>query len=184
MMIVNVRISFPNLFTATSFQPDQRKKYSASFIIAKDDPQLEKVKAEIMAAAKAKWGAKATDILKSLQAQNKVCLRDGAEKADMDGFGDGVMFFGASTDARPGVFDRDRTPLTADDGRPYAGCYVNAMVEFWAQDNQYGKRVNAQLKGVQFNADGPPFGAGGVPATSDDFPALEEEPAVSGDDWL
>jgi len=49
----------------------------------------------------------------------------------------------------------------------------------WAQDNQFGKRVNAELLGVQFVRDGEPFG-GGKPATPEDFEDLgaDEEPIL------
>ena len=62
----------------------------------------------------------------------------------------------------------DRSPLTEADGVIYAGCYVNASIEFWAQDNNFGKRINAQLRGVQFNGDGDAFSAG-RPADADEF---------------
>ncbi|WP_244126983.1 ssDNA-binding protein, partial [Xylella fastidiosa] len=65
----------------------------------------------------------------------------------------------------------DRTPLAAQDGRPYAGCYVNANIELWAQDNNYGKRINASLGGVQFLRDGEAFAGGGV-ASVEDFEDL------------
>ena len=65
----------------------------------------------------------------------------------------------------------DRSPLTETDGRPYSGCYVVAIVELWAQDNSWGKRVNATLKGVQFFADGEAF-SGGTPASAGDFDDL------------
>ena len=42
---------------------------------------------------------------------------------------------------------------------PYSGCYVNAVIEVWAQDNEHGKRLNARLKSVQFFKDGEAFGA-------------------------
>jgi hypothetical protein len=76
------------------------------------------------------------------------------------------------------VVDRDRTPLTASDGKPYAGCFVNAVVELWAQDNQYGKRINASLGGVQFAADGDAFGGGGVRTEADDFDDLSVDAMV------
>jgi len=69
------------------------------------------------------------------------------------------------------VVDRDRTPLVAADGKPYAGCYVTAIVELWPQDNQYGRRINATLSGVQFERDGDAFG-GSAPASADDFDDL------------
>ena len=40
-------------------------------------------------------------------------------------------------------------------------------------DNQYGKRINATLRGVQFVSDGEPF-AGGQPADADEFDILED----------
>ena len=60
------------------------------------------------------------------------------------------------------VINRDKTPITEDDNVVYAGCYVNAIITLWAQNNSYGKRVNAQLDGVQFVRDGEPFGDGGI----------------------
>jgi hypothetical protein len=60
------------------------------------------------------------------------------------------------------IIDRDKSPLAEEDNRIYAGCYVNAIFSLWAQNNQYGKRINAQLDGVQFAKDGEPFADGGV----------------------
>uniref|UniRef100_UPI0025B91E9B ssDNA-binding protein n=1 Tax=Candidatus Symbiopectobacterium sp. TaxID=2816440 RepID=UPI0025B91E9B len=75
--------------------------------------------------------------------------------------------------ARPLVIDRDRSALTAADGKPYAGCYVNATIDIWAMDNNFGKRINASLGGVQFLCDGDAFAGGGV-ATPDDFENMSE----------
>lgn len=182
MLIKNARLSFPSLFVATAFSPDQPKKFEATFIVSKDDPQVASIRAEIERVAKEKWKDEAKNVIASLKAQNKMCLRDGAEKAGKDGFGESVVFISSSNDKRPGVFDRDRTPLSQEDGRIYAGCRVNGMIEFWAQDNQYGKRINASLSGVQFVADDEPFGGGGVPATADDFPPLDEGESDSSSD--
>ena len=48
-----------------------------------------------------------------------------------------------------------------------------ALVDFWAQDNQFGKRVNATLTGVQFVRDGDSFGGARV-AAADDFDVLDD----------
>ena len=164
MLITNVRLSFPNQFKATAFAPGQDEKYSATFILEPDDPQIEAIKAEITQIATDKWP-------KGMPANLKLCLRKNEEK-EMDGFHPGGMFFNASNLSRPTVINADRSPLTEQDGKPYAGCYVNVMVDFWAQDNQYGKRINASLAGVQFVRDGDAFG-GGRPAAASDFPELE-----------
>jgi len=186
MLIENVRISFPNIFRASSFKPDQEPKFSATFIVAKDHPQIKAIKKAMQQAAVDKWGEKAAGMLKQIAASGKMCLRDGDEKANMDGFGEGVLFFNASNTKRPGIYDRDRTPLVEEDGRPYAGCYVNALVDFWAQDNQYGKRINASLSGVQFVRDGEAFGGGGRVASADDFAEVEvdEDELAMADDFL
>ena len=184
MMIKNARLSFPHLYRAHAFNPGQTPKFSATLIFDADGATAEAVKAEIKAVAEAKWGAKAPEVLKALNAQNKLCLRSSEEKADLEGFEDGTLFINASSTKRPGTFNRDRSPLAEDDNKLYPGCYVNAAVEIWAQDNQYGRRINAELKGVQFAEDGEPLGGGGAPATADDFPELEPASASSDDDWM
>lgn len=170
MKISNARLSFPNIFKPTAFAEGQDKKYSATFILPSYDPQVKQIKEEMRRIAKEKWG---DDVPSNI----KLCLRDGSEK-EMDGFGSSTVFFNASNSKRPGVFDRDRTPLVAEDGRPYAGCYVNAVVEFWAQDNKYGKRINASLSGLQFSKDGDSFGGGARSANADDFDDVSDD----GDD--
>ena len=68
-----------------------------------------------------------------------------------------------------------RTTYTVEaDGLPYSGCYVNASIELWAQDNNYGKRINASLRGVQFYRDGDAVAGGGGPASEDEFDDLAE----------
>ncbi len=82
---------------------------------------------------------------------------------------------------RPVILDRDKTPLQAEDGRPYGGCYVHAKVEFWAQENKFGKTVRATLVGIQFAKDGDSFG-GAKKATDDGFEELPaEDPLAEGE---
>lgn len=156
----NVRLSFPSLFRKAVFSGEETK-YEGTFLISKDD-QADKI-AEIDAAIK----TLIRDKLKGAKLpSDKICLRDGND-VDYAGY-DGHMSIKASSAKRPLVLDRDRSPLTEDDNRPYAGCYVNAVIELWAQNNQYGKRINANLLGVQFFKDGDPF-SDGVTASADDF---------------
>ncbi|BBI91479.1 uncharacterized protein SSYIS1_06890 [Serratia symbiotica] len=103
----------------------------------------------------------------SLRTGLKVCLHNGDEKAEYAGY-PGSMFVSASKKARPLVIDRCRVALTAADGKPYAGCYVNTNIDIWAMDNNFGKRINASLGGVQYYRDGDAFAGGGV-AIEDDF---------------
>lgn len=173
VMLRNVRLAFPALFEPSSYGEGD-PAYSATLIM--DPAQAEVVDKAIAGVARDKWGAKADAQLKALRAAGKVCLRDGDEKADYDGF-EGMMFIAARSRTRPTVVDGQRQPLTQSDGRIYAGCYVNASLEIWAQDNAFGKRINCTLRGVQFVRDGEAFG-GGRPASADEFDELEAEDLV------
>ncbi|MFI9652817.1 ssDNA-binding protein [Guyparkeria halopsychrophila] len=178
VMLKNARLAFSqNLFKPGKMNEDDTPAYSASLIL---DPEnnaedIKKVEEALAAAAKEKWGAKADAMLTKLRSADKLALHDGDTKADYDGFA-GNLFVSARSKTRPTVVDRDRSPLTEADGRPYAGCYVNAQVEIWPMDNGFGKRINAQLRGVQFVADGEAFAGGGV-AAADEFDELEPETA-------
>jgi len=166
----NVRLSYPNLFKAVAFQKDQEPKFSAVFLLNKkaDAKQIESFKAAMKAVAEEKWGV--GKVPKAV----KLCLRDGSEKEDTDGYGADVMFFSAASNKRIPVVNRDLTPLDESSGKPYAGCYVNVVVRLWAQDNDFGKRVNAQLRTVQFVKDGEAFGDKPADPTKE-FQALPED---------
>lgn len=171
--LTDVRLSFPNLFEAKTVNGEGKPAFSASFLLDPTDPQVKVVNAAIEQVAATKWGAKAPAILKHLRATDKVPLHDGDLKGNYEGFS-GMLYVSARSYVRPLVIDKDKSPLTENAGRPYAGCHVNASVELWAQDNNFGKRVNATLRGVQFLRDGDAF-AGGAPAGIDEFDSLEVE---------
>lgn len=162
----NVRLSFPSLFRKAVFSGEETK-FEGTFLLDKEG-QAEKI-AEIETAIE----TLIADKLKGAKLKaDKICLKDG-DDIEYDGYA-GHMSIKASNGKRPMVLDRDRTPLSEDDNRPYSGCYVNAVLELWAQDNQYGKRINANLLGVQFFKDGQPFGDG-VSASADDFDAFGDD---------
>jgi Protein of unknown function (DUF2815) len=168
----NVRLAFPALFEPKTVNGEGEPRFSAAFIFPPDHPCVKEIEAAIAQVAKEKWGPKADSILKSLRTGLKVCLHNGDEKAEYEGY-PGNMFVSASNKARPLVIDRDRSALTAADGKPYAGCYVNTSIDIWAMDNNFGKRINASLGGVQFYRDGDAFAGGGV-ASEDDFDDVSE----------
>lgn len=171
IMLTNVRLAFPNLFEPQQANGQGKPAFSGSFLMPPDHPDIAKVKAAISEVAKQKWGADATQVLTGLVAADKVCLHNGETKAQYDGYS-GNMFVSARGYTRPLVLDANATPLVETDGKPYSGCFVNAQVAIWAQQNQHGKRINAQLRGVQFFADGEAFGGGAV-ASADDFAPVD-----------
>lgn len=172
VMLKDVRISFPDLFEAKSFDGNQDPKYGAQFLIEKEGDNYDAVVKAMKAVAKDAWKDKADKALANLNKTGKTCLNDGDEK-DYDGYAD-MYYISARSKSRPTVIDKDKTPLTKDDGKPYSGCYVNAAIDIWAQDNNFGKRVNATLRGVQFFKDGDPF-SGSSEASADEFDVFESD---------
>lgn len=177
-----VRISYPHLFEPWSKNPNEKKKYSAVFLL--DKQKHKELIKQVAQAMKALCTEQARD--KRLPAPDKLCLRDGDQSGRPDN--EGCWTLNASEDSRPVVVNRDKTPLTAEDDVIYPGCVVNARIRLWYQDNQYGKRVNANLLGVQFIKDGDRLGNRGPRVTADEmFDSVEgfdDEPAgvTEGDD--
>jgi len=163
LTLENVRLSFPAIFQPKKFAPtDTKSSYNATFILDK------KVNAKAIATVKASIDSLIKEVFKGKNpGQQKLCLRDGSEKSETDGYGEGVMFINARCEKRPLVVNRDLTPLTEDDGIVYAGCYVYAKIEVWAQDNLYGRRINAKLRSIQFYKDGKKFGEGAIDPTKE-----------------
>lgn len=165
-MIKNARASFLHVFKAQE-SDDGEPKFRGTFLVDKDRTALlDDIEDEIYRVAHKKWGDELPRTL-------KLCLSDGDEK-DYDGYAD-HMAISASERTRPAVLDRDRSPLTFEDGRPYSGCYVNVIVSFWALDHKKaGKRVCANLRGVQFVRDGDSF-SGAPPLDPSKFDEIPEE---------
>jgi hypothetical protein len=93
-----------------------------------------------------------------------------------------MVAISAGNPKRPTVVDRAKNPTTESDGIVYAGCYVNVILDVWAQDNEWGKRINAKLLGVQFFKDGDSFGSGAT-VSEDDFDDLSAEDEDDASDF-
>lgn len=179
VMLKNVRLAFPVLNKPESFQGTGEPCYSAVLLLEpKSDNHKAALKA-MRAAAAEKWGeAKADAAVKALSAKLKTAVGDGNQKTDAsgnvyDGFED-MIFVSCRNRSNlpPRLVDGQKNELPRDTPMIYPGCYVNASVEFWPQANQYGKRLNCQVRGVQFCRDGDSFGAGTV-AAPDEFDVIE-----------
>lgn len=170
-VLKNVRLSFPHLFKASAMEGSD-PKFSAVFLLDKENPEHQKTISEL--------NKRISEItlsvckVKTLGA-DKVCLRDGDEKSDKDGY-ENHMYLSASDTKKPQVVDQSKAPMDADDPRMFAGVYVNGVVRIWGQSNQWGKRVNASLSIVQYVRTGEAFGA--APLAVDDY--LDAEPDEQG----
>lgn len=183
----NVRLSFSDALFEPEKVNDGKPRYSANFLIDPSTPSGKendaKIKKAIEACRVEKWGEDYPK-LKS----NLLAYRDGDDES-WDGYA-GNWYVSSSRAEKlgpPVVVDRNpKIALTQKSGKPYPGCYVNAIVRFWAQDDkEFGKRVNATLEAVQFFKDGDPFGATRIDATKafDDF-GDDDDAGSAGDDDL
>ena len=185
-----MRLSFNDLFTPFVGKKDDgtpaKPVFTAQLLTPKGSPQYQQISQAIQRVAKAEWGDNAAAVLKALIPEKRVCFRDGNTKLTDDGAVregyEGQYFLAGRSYVKPTVLDADRSVLTADSGKPYSGCYVNAVVRIWPQSGEFGKRINCQLMGVQFAKDGESFGGSRRPADVADFDSLAE--FASGDDDL
>jgi len=162
--IRNARLSFPSVFKKAVFD-GKEGKYEATLLISKSDT---KTYDAIMAAIEAEKKAN-----KAKVSADKLFIKDG-DDFDYEGYA-GHWAIKAGNNKRPTVINRDKTPLVEEDDVIYAGCYVNAIIDTWFQNNQFGKRVNANLLGIQFVKDGESFSDGGKVASEDDFDDIEDD---------
>jgi hypothetical protein len=184
LKIDNVILSMPRLFEASAFDANSDEKFSAHFIVSRGSPQEAQVKEAIVAEATTLWGAKVAPKLKAMAAAGKIwCLRDGDGKVDKQGNPyagyEGAMYVSAKNTIRPLVIDGNRAPLVAADGKLYAGCIVNAIIDVRVSDKP-SDQAYAYLLGVQFVKDGTRM-AGGSAAAADDFEAIPEAAAAKAE---
>ena len=184
-----VRLSFPYLF-----EPDEGgtndageatpPKYRAAFLLPKPDGKhkkdaittksnlaiLKAAKEEVM---REKW----KDDLPKIS-PDRIALRDG--KYSDDEYTQECYFISANETEQPLLLTRHKDAeglwIPAKEGDIYGGCWVNVILQIWAQDHKkYGKRINAMLKSVQFHEHGPAFGNKVKVKRSDAFDDVEEE---------
>lgn len=183
------RSAFVKVNQPERFQGTGKPRYSASIIMEPDSKGVAKIKKAMKAAAADKWGEKKADsMVNGLFKSNKVALIDGDTKPDVQGFPGNMVIQAHAQENNPPTLvqsvDGENVKLdNATQNVIYSGCYVNAIIEIWAQDNQWGKRLNASLAGLQFVAHGEPF-SGGRPASSDDFDVIEDDDNDDDDDMF
>lgn len=177
IMLSNQRIGFPS-FAEKQSVGDGEPAYGGRLIIDPTDTDtVAKIEAAMLAAAKLKWKDDAEAVLAFLKSEKDKLAFSRTEyrnKKKMEvyrGF-EGKFHLGMRTAKnQPTIFNQygeqvtDKAQIAA---LIYSGCYVNAKVEFWAQDNNFGRRINCTPLGIMFAGDGESFGGGTAPAAADD----------------
>ena len=201
--LLNVRLSFEKLYEPNRSENDDgtiRETWGANFLIPKEDakemqgvfkgkkmPILKAIKAAGDEAKAKKWGDD-PDKWPKIKDDRKF-FRDG-DQENWDGYaGNHYASANAQLNERPSVItnrkDGNGKWIEAEGGgknAPYSGCYVNAVLVIWAQDNKHGKRLNAQVKAVQFFRDGEPFGGTSIDVDEEfDDDMAGTEGSIGGD---
>lgn len=188
LKLKDVRLSFPTLGIAEYYQNKKTKdtderRWTGTFLIPTNSPQWKVVNDMIITVAKASFEKKWEQVLAAIEGNaQKFCWIDGKKKA-YEGYQGAWALTSLRKESagRPGVFDSDKSPIYKPDGtlyegkamRVYAGAYVNAHVNFWAQDNTHGQAVRCELVAVQRNKDGDAF-SGGMAVDADAFDEITE----------
>lgn len=177
----NVRLSFPRLFKPRAFREDQDPRFEATFLLDPSDKAHAKMIKEIEATGE----EICAEVWPKAVPKSVINCYGEADEAnpplEYDGY-PGMYFVRTSANLKnpPGIFDRGRNALVVDPQTgaepriPYAGCFVNATITLWVMNNQFGKRVNANMRLVQFVKDGDAFGAK-APDAEDELDILDDD---------
>lgn len=173
-MVKNARCSFPDLFSRAVVD-GKEGSYGITLLLDKEEHAsiIKEIEKEINSLIKTKLkGAKIPS--------DKRCLKDGDDTTRVEY--EGYIVINANSKNKPHVLKPNTQDIaqTGEESKIYSGCFVDAKISLWAQDNNYGKRINAQLAAVRFYDDGEAFSAGHI---SEDE-AADGFDVTDGDDFF
>jgi hypothetical protein len=163
--IEKVRLSFPRLDKPKQSDDGGVPKYEATGMLSKKTHKeaMELVRDEINKVCQGKKWWK--DGKRTIPA-DKIFLKDGDAEGARPEYAGHWTVVARELESKPPILRNldGRTNIErADAARVlYAGCYINLVLNPWPQDNKFGKRVNANLRMVQFAARGEPLATGGM----------------------
>jgi hypothetical protein len=202
LWLMDVRLSYFygfDAFEGTNDQGQVTKSYCSHAILEPTHPALEKVRQAMRDVAKAGWGealVASADaqgnpiqlpawqaVMQQLAAQDRLCLHNGnVSKAGEEAYA-GKFYVSANSKVRPTIVatrgGQNVQVQKGDPDAPYSGCRANVLVSIYCQGpngkpSKFGKRINAQLMGVQFVRHDQAFGGGRV-AKLDEFGIVASE---------
>lgn len=177
-------LSFPRIFKETAGQKDDgTPSYDIQILIPKTEREgLRALMSAIKEVGEAKWGDRWKSVRHPLRDGDKEAdeLTDDGQTTKGEKYPEraGHYFLNARSTKPVGVVGRDLTPIN-DPAAVYGGCKGKVSITLYPYSTQGNFGIAAGLNGVQFVADGEPFG-GGRPSVESMFEILEDE----GDDDL
>jgi hypothetical protein len=174
VQLKDVILSYPNLFRAKAFgKGEGEPAFSANFLLDKGSKlgktNIGLIEDAIDAAKDAKWNGKSPKIK-----SDKIFFKDGDSEDYEDAEENhGMMIVTSRNYKKPRTLDRDKQDCVEADDILYGGARVDAIVRVWAQDNDWGVRINCSVEAVRFREDGDRFGS--APVDPDEFDDLPSE---------
>lgn len=157
----NVTCSYPHLDKAWKKNEKDKAKFSVTGLAPK----------ETHADAKTLMVDVINELLKGnkmgkIGAEHKFVRNGDGEDGPLKPETEGMWVIKASEnpDRPPKCRDQRGTLLDADEIAKlfYPGCVINILIRPWAQDNDFGKKINANLIGVQFVKKGERIGEAAI----------------------
>lgn len=177
------RVSFPSVFEPTAMEQGKEPKFQITLIFDKNDPEVQKLIAEMKVAAgeavKKKWPNGAPSNLRNP-------FRDGNEKFQEKGWKEfeNKIFvkFSASRDRPPQIVDGGKRVITQASGQFYPGCWARVSYTCYAYDASGNKGVAFGLCNIQKIRDDEAFDSR---STADqDFEAIAGSETSGGNDQM
>lgn len=154
-IVIPARFSYLNIFEAVAMEEGQKKKFSASLIISKNDAvTIKKVNAAIAAAKvtfKEKFGA-------ALPASAESPLHDGDVQRAEDEAYENAFYLNAKAgeNSRPGLVNAQREPIT-DRNDIKSGDHGYASITFYPFNKGVNKGIAVALNHLMKTKDGEPL---------------------------
>jgi len=161
ILIKNVRGSYLHVFEKWGKEEDPKEKwrYSGKFLLDKKTHRDEiKELQDYLTKKQTEW-------FKGKIGTANLFMRNGADSGKEEQE-DAWVVSASESRRRPQVMNKDKSPITAEDDIVYSGCFVHVLIRPWKQENKHGKKINANLIGVQFARDGERFGEESIDAGS------------------
>lgn len=162
ILIKQVRLSYEHVFERWGKDTDPKEKwrFSGKFLLD-NDTHAEEIKAlkNHLTKLQQEW-------FKGKIGTANMFFRNGADSGKEEQENSWVVS-ASDSKRRPQVLNKDKSVVTAEDDIVYSGCYVNVLIRPWKQDNEHGKKINANLVGVQFVRDGERFGEEAIDASEE-----------------
>ncbi|KKN66519.1 hypothetical protein LCGC14_0470530 [marine sediment metagenome] len=183
IMLSNVRLSFPHLAEPQRQKNEitgvERVSYNGEFIMPETDPGFQSFLQKYGQLALADWKEHSQQVMGLITNDRKLrCFGRGEEKINKktfqpyDGYV-GQVYITAGKNQQPQVIQADGKPIDPTNTmlyqqltrKMYGGCWINAAVKPWLQNNTHGRAIRCDLIAVQFSKDGDPFGEAPIDTT-------------------